>query len=804
MHSHSERNEPDEGFTAGQKADIGVLLVHGIGDHQEGQTLTAFGEPLMEWLEHWSLGVGDSRRFQMEVGETRLQANGSPAYTIVDVSKQDLPSVEQPNRCEKLLVCEGWWGGVVQAPHSLQLLLWMWLRGPLVIYWHFNGLCGAISRSETGPDTNPRTNPENPSKEAAPQKDVSTGEANKTTAPKQGRVDDVHLPSPSAILRGFGYAALAFVLASTSQIVTSLAILLWIIPFGPWRAAIVSVVRTMTLSLGDCYVLERPIQHAAIVERVRNSLDWLAGRAKRVVVVAHSQGCSIAHEALKRLGPDKCDAIKSFVTVGSGLEKLAFLREVRRSPNGLYSTFLILPFLCLTLAIYASSFNAEGWRRFVPIAPAALLLIAILYTASALAKHQKHIEKIQQEFKLTERLKAIRWLDLFATDDPVPMGRGSMLRALSTPSTSTSDNGPCFEQVEICNERFLLTDHVTYFKNYNDCAHRIWQEIARCSGLSLFSETDHERLLQFSKAHDRQARMARLHRLACGIAAVVLFILLGKPLQGFGQSVVDGIKGSAVENWFKVVDTGVDVVFGIARFVFNTKLENNSKSYLTAMFYGSALLLIGISVWWMIYRGFSNWSRERLWRAAAKGENIESSPISTAVFALITLTPLLFCVLISRRPDIFTLNTFYQLLAATMGCVLHGLALVFAVVGPQAVVDKYRELRATKDAAGHGSGTSGEKTLGQKLQEGGEKLKQVSEYYYNLVFTVLFAAGMPLWLMGAGWAVWPTSVVPVVGGLTTFVVVLTALGAWLRVLWLWLKKRKADATSACATVSQSG
>src|SRR4029453_18911577 len=32
-------------------ADVGVLLVHGIGNHREGVTLRAFGQPLLDWLK---------------------------------------------------------------------------------------------------------------------------------------------------------------------------------------------------------------------------------------------------------------------------------------------------------------------------------------------------------------------------------------------------------------------------------------------------------------------------------------------------------------------------------------------------------------------------------------------------------------------------------------------------------------------------------------------------------------------------------------------------------------------------------
>jgi hypothetical protein len=123
------------------RADIGILLIHGIGDHQEGQTLTAFGEPLLNWMSRWMRGDGKKhQRGELTISEARLKAEGSPAYALAQLNMpagtamSDDASHAAPSAQERWLICEGWWGGSVQAPHSWNLLVWMWSRGPLLIY----------------------------------------------------------------------------------------------------------------------------------------------------------------------------------------------------------------------------------------------------------------------------------------------------------------------------------------------------------------------------------------------------------------------------------------------------------------------------------------------------------------------------------------------------------------------------------------------------------------------------------------------------------------------------------------------
>jgi hypothetical protein len=197
-------------------ADVGVLLVHGIGDHQEGQTLTAFGEPLVDWLREWLRGragaqaggaevTGAHAGGAVEVAAARLRGEaGSPARARVWVSAHG-PGPGAVAR-EEWLFCEAWWGDSVQPPSAVRLLPWLFTRGPLLIYWHF--FLGVAAQG--GRDPTPRQT---------------------------------------------WSSLVAFLLAGLCQLVVSAAMLLWLVPIGPWRRAVVAAVRTLTLTLGDSYVL---------------------------------------------------------------------------------------------------------------------------------------------------------------------------------------------------------------------------------------------------------------------------------------------------------------------------------------------------------------------------------------------------------------------------------------------------------------------------------------------------------------------------------------------------------------------
>jgi hypothetical protein len=630
------------------RADIGILLIHGIGDHQEGQTLTAFGEPLLDWMSRWMRGGGKKRqRGELTVSEARLKAEGSPAYALAQLkmpvggAMSDDASHSTPSAQERWLICEGWWGGSVQAPHSWNLLLWMWSRGPLLIYWHY--YLAGVARGY--------------------------------------KLEGV---------RPLRFIIPAFFLASFCQLAVGLAMLLWLIPIGPWRKGILTVVRVLTLTLGDSYVLlEQEIQHAALVERVRRSLDWLADRTTKIIVVAHSQEGAIAHEALQRyatrttqegaiaheaLQRDPKGTIESFISVGSGLEKLHFLRSVRGRHAGLFLSALVFPAFLITVGMFigTSGLDAPLWQKALAWACAIGTFGVICAVYNTLRGYIEEAGASSDALALHK----MHWLDLFATHDAVPMGDGSLLRKRTF-----------LTQTAICNERSILHDHVTYFANYNDCLHRIWLEVADTSHLPLFEEEDKERLKRFGHVHGKYARLVAWGRITCFVAALVIGFLLRKELVGFGESVITTVKDSPAEDWLKPVRAAA----GAAAWLVDRwgRPGPATAQMLTEAFFGGALLLGGILLWWAGFRAFWHWRCTARWHSAARGGDIKQTDywraargLALCFFAIAGSLPLLISVLIWLRPAALTLDSLGRLIAGILSMSVLLFAIFFAVAGP--------------------------------------------------------------------------------------------------------------------------
>ena len=613
-------------------AELGILLVHGIGGHGEGETLTAFGEPLLDWMRRWLRGAGGNRqRGTLTVAEARLKAGDSPAYAVAEVrmgaatgEPESSPKVAPD---ERWLICEGWWGGAVQAPASWALLAWLWSRGPLLVYWHYYLLGVARGYSEKDP-----------------------------------RILLLIVP--------------AFLLASFCQLAVTLAMVLWFIPIGPWRKAVVAVVRKLTLTLGDSFVLlEQEIQRAALVERVRRSLAWLAERTERVVVIAHSQGGAIAHEALRIDAPEK---VERFVSVGSGLEKLRFLEEVRGRRQGLVSSALVLPACLATLGMILAARRPEspGWQEALAWVFALGVLAVLTALYMSLQAYRQDFEAAADALKPPAALGKMQWLDLFATRDVVPMGKGSLLREASF-----------LKRKPVSNRASHFRDHTSYFTNTGDCLHRIWALVAGSSNLPLFGEQDLLRLERFARHHRRSVRRVSFSRRCVVLAALILGVLLRGELVSFGQSVLAGFEGSPFQDWLKPIQA---VAAGCAWLVDQWWRPGvATPALLTQSFFGLALLLGGLALWWAAFQSIWRWRSKSRWRAAARGADLPQTTgrrlargVGLGLFAIVGSFPLLVAVLLYFRPALFTFEALARLLAGSASLVTLLLAFYFAGAGP--------------------------------------------------------------------------------------------------------------------------
>ena len=110
---------------------------------------------------------------------------------------------------------------------------------------------------------------------------------------------------------------------------------LWLVPWDRLRSAVLRLQASLAGIVGDSYMLlEDPVQRRAIIDRVQRDLNWLLQRCRNVVVVAHSQGAAVAEMVLvepRRSGPVK---IKSFITLGAGIQTLSAIENIFAQRGG--------------------------------------------------------------------------------------------------------------------------------------------------------------------------------------------------------------------------------------------------------------------------------------------------------------------------------------------------------------------------------------------------------------------------------------------------------------------------------------
>lgn len=117
-------------------AELGILLVHGIGQQKRGQTLVDYGDPLCEFIERWVKGSARLQKASEETGLSLNQANsysdvrthdavltesedGTPPHVLVELSGP--PGQES----KRWIVAEAYWADSFPHPHPAPVTRWL-------------------------------------------------------------------------------------------------------------------------------------------------------------------------------------------------------------------------------------------------------------------------------------------------------------------------------------------------------------------------------------------------------------------------------------------------------------------------------------------------------------------------------------------------------------------------------------------------------------------------------------------------------------------------------------------------------
>jgi hypothetical protein len=430
--------------------DIGVLFVHGIGQQRRGDTLRDFGDPLVDAVGRW-LGPSTVTRHPcaMDPGDPR-----HAEFTIDDGA-----------RTMRVLVAEAWWADSFRRPRYRPLLWWLVSAAPFVVQRAFDG---AIRRTNTRIDE---------------------------CRPHRRRWGGLALLSGWRLLQNVVGVSLAIALDLLLIVLGALGVG----RFFPIR-------RTLLAYIGDSYALLRDdAARDGIVGSVARSMDWLEMRAggAPVVVAAHSQGAELVRRVLAQR--DRDAPLASLITFGSGIEKLDAVRRLRGSP---WASWAALGLRLVSVAGVVLSALAVAGQVGVWLAPLGLALGLL-----ALSMARRVLRSIVGGTYTGDRLEVTgrqvgRWVDLYASRDPVPEGDLPLAGVLGV-----SD--------EIVNRRSRLWDHTGYRRNVEGFCAAVALELARIAGWRATTDVPPQ------VARAQHARTARVRLLAWSHRVIALATVAG-------------------------------------------------------------------------------------------------------------------------------------------------------------------------------------------------------------------------------------------------------------------------------------
>ena len=427
-----------------KRYNVGVLYVHGMGEQDQGDSVTEMGDELTEWLRKWL----PPESFTITEAKLRTGAQvlaGAPDHPIggqAHVSMTITDASKQPPAQQEWLLAESWWARSFRQATFVELVAWAFSAGPWLIASQRAGL-------------------ENRFRKAAERRSYGL------------------LKSLGRLVIGVVLVVLAAVVASAITPVFLALLLFSLLPIPGLQDVAKALAKNLSGSFGDLLVLVRsPVRFAAMAEQVRSDIDDLGDRCDRVIVLAHSQGSAVSWHAIRRNAarrrPETRSQIALFVSFGQAFRKLKSLYLVHRSSGGDQAKFLGLATLSTILLVLAgwqgagiagelveTQFNLGAVMDHIGsnviwfvVAVAVVLATqqVLVVMAGAVDKAAEH-EVLDEIKEVQAALPGFRWLDLWASADPAPNG----------PLLTKPPNG--VESYKIRNLGSTVLDHAIYWSN---------------------------------------------------------------------------------------------------------------------------------------------------------------------------------------------------------------------------------------------------------------------------------------------------------------------------------------------------
>ncbi|WP_328714293.1 hypothetical protein [Nocardia salmonicida] len=472
------------------RADLSVVIVHGIGQQAVGSTLLGWVEPILRCLREEIEQPGAPVQFQT------VQLRQAPAVVRVSFGhERTVWEFREAYWADSFPIATAGevlsWGGNFASRAAFRYLRQFSKPGFRLFHWS-----RAISVGETNPDHG-----------------------------RWGKLAQVGAWFLTVFV--FTYLALFFgallaVIAILSYLAAILVLVLrWLPVIGPKASALSS---TLVLSIGDAYVFtSRPVHTAAMCAKVSEAIDEATRNSKKVCVIAHSQGAAVAARALleKDLARSRVPVL---FTVGAAVNLL----NTADSP----------------IQRWIDGKGAFDWINLwsawdpVPSGPMGIRASDVDRVPAESGTAEEFKRKNQSELEIEDAVKSASahacWPLATQPADRTQAGAASSLlsvlgrqiaefflgdgRALAPEELKAVSGGPDYrgpEEWQVHNRASLFTDHTSYTANVEQVIRPITARLLSVSDLATL-----EQLTPKQQARTRRVHSLGLARLFAASAAV--------------------------------------------------------------------------------------------------------------------------------------------------------------------------------------------------------------------------------------------------------------------------------------------
>jgi hypothetical protein len=509
--------DPTKNEKLSERFDVGVLVVHGIGEQERGETLNQYVDAIYSWIRDRLAGVAAGHRMRGTTRETlekliqltpeRLNAIAcDPSAPARHVALQCIAYLENSSSFRPTAK-----PGMEDAPQLL-------LDGePLLgsVTLSYDDVTGENNSDTTTlhlqwTDSNGNNHAARwliaeawwskaflaPSllellrwaPLAIPLACLSRWWSIPQTYRRAGKIRNLLQSARSAALSVFWTGAAIFAAPLLYLILVAAEALSWI-PWTRLQSAAQAVKTALAGFVGDAFMLAaHPSSRAAMLRRIERDLGRLAGRCKSVLVVGHSQGAMLAYLACRTRPAN----VRTLLTLGSGIRTLRALLDAAERKDVLLNYSLRSLAIAQMAGVGMLAAAAAGLAQAMHPQTAFVLglVFAVLATASGLLGYSSLFTRSgvipadDAFWHARMQAEGFKWRDLMATHDPVagPLQTPIQIAEIGAVQVAPDIPRAMPRAQRITNAGSVLTDHTSYLANREECVATLVWEAAKLDG----------------------------------------------------------------------------------------------------------------------------------------------------------------------------------------------------------------------------------------------------------------------------------------------------------------------------------